>query len=109
MVIVVLFRSRFSDKVDREYDLTEEKLAKRVREMVGSDLVQVKNYHSDDGERLAIVWWRNHETLEKWRADPEHQAAQRLGREMWYSCYELSVAEVLRTSSSEDEEAYPMA
>jgi heme-degrading monooxygenase HmoA len=102
-----MFRSRFSDAVDEEYDATEQRLAKQVREMAGSDLVQVKNYQSDDGERLAVVWWRNPETLEKWRADPQHQAAQRTGREVWYSWYEVSVAEVIRTSSGDDEAAYP--
>ena len=99
-MIVVLFRSRLSDQADEEYDLTEERLAKKVRALAGPDLVDVKNYRSDDGERLAVVWWRDAETLAKWRDDPEHQAAQQLGRDRWYSFYELSVAEVIRTSSS---------
>ena len=106
-MIVVLFRSRFTDKVDEDYDLTEQRLAKKVRELAGSDLVQVKNYRSDDGERLALVWWRNPETLAEWRVNPEHQAAQQLGRDLWYSFYELSITEVIRTSSSEREVDYP--
>jgi heme-degrading monooxygenase HmoA len=106
-MILVLFRSRFTDQVDEEYDITEDRLAKKVRDMAGPDLVQVKNYVAEDGERLALVWWRNAEMLEKWRNDPEHQEAQQLGREQWYSFYELSVAEVVRTSSSEEDTAYP--
>jgi heme-degrading monooxygenase HmoA len=106
-MILVLFRSRFTDKVDEQYDITEDRLAKKVREMAGPDLVQVKNYQSDDGERLALVWWRSPETLEKWRLEPEHQAAQQLGKDLWYSFYELSVTEVVRTSSSEDPAGYP--
>jgi heme-degrading monooxygenase HmoA len=109
MVFIVLFRSRFSDKVDEEYDITEEKLTERVREIAGSDFAQVKSYQSEDGERLAVVWWRDRDTLDKWRADPQHREAQRLGREKWYSCYELSVAEVIRTSSSNGGDCYPMA
>lgn len=105
---IVLFRSRFSDKVDQEYDLTEERLEKRVGEIAGSDLVQLKSYQSEDGERLTVIWWRDRDTLEKWRTDPQHQQAQRLGREIWYSFYELSVAEVIRTSSSNGGECYPM-
>ena len=107
-MILLLFRSRFSDKVDEKYDLTEKYLTEKVRKLAGSDLVQIKSYQSDDGERLAIIWWRNPETLARWRSDPEHRAAQRLGRDLWYSFYELSVTEVIRTSSSEgDEAAYP--
>lgn len=108
-MIVVMFRSRFSEHVDEEYGATEERLAKKVRELAGPDLVQVKNYQAEDGERLALVWWRDPATLDRWRNDEEHQAAQRLGKELWYSFYELSVTEVIRTSSSEDESAYPAA
>jgi heme-degrading monooxygenase HmoA len=106
-VILVVFRSRFSDDVDGSYDTTERHLAQKVRELAGDDLVHLKNYRSEDGERLALVWWRSAESLEKWRNDTEHQDAQRRGKERWYSFYELSVAEVTRTSSSEDEAAYP--
>lgn len=106
-MFIVLFRSRFSDQVDGEYDATEQRLARKVRELAGPDLVRVKNYHSDDGERLAVVWWRDQDVLDKWRNDPEHQAAQRLGREVWYSFYEMSVSELVRTSSSEPEASYP--
>ncbi|MEU0934425.1 MULTISPECIES: antibiotic biosynthesis monooxygenase [unclassified Embleya] len=106
-MILVVFRSRFSAQVDEEYGTTEDHLAKKVREMAGEDLLHIKNYVADDGERVALVWWRNPETLEKWREDPEHLDAQRLGREKWYDFYELSVAEVLRTSSNAQPEVYP--
>jgi heme-degrading monooxygenase HmoA len=107
MMILVLFRSRFSEHADKEYDVTEDRLAARVRELAGDDLVHIKNYTAEDGERLALVWWRNPETLERWRTDPDHQEAQQRGRELWYSFYELSVAEVIRTSSSEEPSHYP--
>lgn len=106
-MILVVFRSRFSAQVNAEYGTTEDRLAKKVREMAGEDLVHVKNYTAEDGERLALVWWRNPETLERWRNDPEHQDAQKMGKEKWYSFYELSVAEVIRTSSSEELDCYP--
>jgi heme-degrading monooxygenase HmoA len=41
------------------------------------------------------------------RNDPEHQDAQRLGRDKWYEFFELSIAEVVRTSSSAAPEQYP--
>jgi heme-degrading monooxygenase HmoA len=106
-MILLLFRSRFSDKVDDEYDRTERYLMEKVQKHAGSDLVQIKSYVSDDGERLALIWWRNPETLAWWRSDPEHRAAQRLGRELWYSFYELTVTEVIRTSSNSPSTDYP--
>lgn len=99
-MFVILFKSRLSEQAGEDYYATESRMRERVRAIAGTDLVDIKHYHSDDGERLAVVWWRNPETLEKWRVDPEHQEAKRLGRERWYSFYELYVAEVIRTSFS---------
>ncbi|MFJ4964216.1 hypothetical protein EES43_20985 [Streptomyces sp. ADI96-02] len=98
-MFVILFKSRLSDQAGEEYYATEDRMRERVREIAGSDLVDVKQYTAEDGERLAVVMWRDAETLEKWRSDPDHLVAQRLGRERWYSAYELTVAEVVRTSA----------
>ncbi|MFE7634579.1 antibiotic biosynthesis monooxygenase family protein [Kitasatospora sp. NPDC057518] len=106
-MILVVFRSRFSEQYDHEYETTEDYLAKKVRAVYGDDLVQVKNYETEDGERLALVWWRDPETLARWRADVEHHNAQQQGKEKWYAFYELTVAEVVRTSSTLEPEAYP--
>lgn len=98
-MFVILFKSRMSDQAGEEYDVTEEVMRQRVRALAGSDLVEVKHYTGEDGERLAVILWQGAETLEKWRHDPEHVEAQRMGREKWYSSYELTVAEVVRTST----------
>ncbi|MEV0962755.1 MULTISPECIES: antibiotic biosynthesis monooxygenase [unclassified Streptomyces] len=98
-MFVILFTSRLSEEAGAEYYATEERLQERLRAVTDSDPVEVKHYTGDDGERLTVMLWRDAETLEKWRADPGHRGAQRLGRERWYSAYELTVAEVLRTSA----------
>lgn len=106
-MILVVFRSRFSEQVDDGYRTTDDHLAEKARAVYGDDLVQVKTYEAEDGERLTLVWWRNPETLAQWRADLEHRNAQQQGRDKWYSFYELSVTDVLRTSSTLAPEAYP--
>ncbi|MFI9247546.1 antibiotic biosynthesis monooxygenase family protein [Streptomyces sp. NPDC053086] len=102
-MFVILFKSRLSEQAGEDYHATEERMQERVRGIAGSDPVEVKHYTGEDGERLAVMMWRDGETLEQWRCDPEHQVAQRLGRQRWYSAYELTVAEVIRTSAHDDE------
>jgi heme-degrading monooxygenase HmoA len=98
-MFVILFRSRLTEEAGEEYYATERLMRERVTALAGSDLVEVKQYTSEDGERLAVVFWEGEETLERWRVDPEHLAVKQLGRERWYSSYELTVAEVVRTST----------
>lgn len=98
-MFVILFKSRLSEQAGEDYYAMEDVMRERVRAIAGDDLVDVKQYTGEDGERLAVVMWRNAETLDKWRHDPEHLVAQAMGREQWYSSYELQVAEVIRSSS----------
>jgi len=95
-MIVVLFRSRLTGAAGEDYRATDAHLAERARSAEG--FVDVKAYTAEDGERLTIVRWRDLETLKKWREDPEHRAAQALGRARWYAHYELEIAEVVRES-----------
>jgi heme-degrading monooxygenase HmoA len=100
-MLVILFRSRLTDEAGEDYEEMEERLMERVRATPGSGFVQLKSYQAADGERLAVVWWKDAESLERWRTDLEHQAAQRLGKERWFSFYDLQVAQVLRSSATE--------
>ncbi|MEU3574352.1 antibiotic biosynthesis monooxygenase [Kitasatospora sp. NPDC036755] len=102
-----MFRSRFSEQVDDEYRTTDDYLAEKARAAYGEDIALVRTYEAEDGERLTLMWWRDPESLARWRVDLEHRNAQRKGRDTWYSFYELSVTEVLRTGSTLPPEAYP--
>ncbi|NIY69351.1 hypothetical protein [Streptomyces malaysiensis] len=43
-----------------------------------------------------MVWWRDRESLRRWREDPRHRQAQHLGQQRWYRHYEIQVAELVR-------------
>ena len=95
-MIVVLFRSQLTELAGEDYAATDERLFEKARGAPG--FVDVKSYTAADGERLTIVRWRDHETLRRWREEPEHRSAQENGRRLWYSWYEMEVADVVRTT-----------
>ena len=45
---------------------------------------------------ISVSYWRDLQSIKNWKADIEHQQAQRLGREKWYACYKLRIAKVER-------------
>ena len=95
-MIAVLFFSRLTPEAGEEYIATDQRLAEKARKAQG--FVDVKSFTAADGERLTIVWWKDHETLRAWREDPEHRSAQAKGRALWYRYYDMQVAEVVRES-----------
>ena len=45
---------------------------------------------------ITVSYWADEDSIQAWRRDVEHIAAQRLGRERWYAAYSLRVARVER-------------
>ena len=48
------------------------------------------------GIGITISYWQNQEAIRNWKMNVEHQLAQKLGKEKWYSHYRLRVCLVER-------------
>ncbi len=53
----------------------------------------------DDGLGITVAYYRDQASIAAWREHAEHLVAQRLGRERWYSHYQLRIARVERAYS----------
>ncbi len=51
------------------------------------------------GLGLTVAYFRDEAAIHAWKHDSEHLAAQRLGKERWYSHYKLRIAKVERAYS----------
>lgn len=49
-----------------------------------------------DGLGITVSYWKDLESIAAWKADLRHQAAQKAGRERWYSAYRTRIARVER-------------
>lgn len=45
---------------------------------------------------ITVSYWQSEEAIRAWYNNAEHQLAQRLGREQWYSAFHVRVAKVER-------------
>jgi heme-degrading monooxygenase HmoA len=52
-----------------------------------------------DGVGITVSYWRDLASIRAWKADPEHQEAQRLGHERWYASASTRIALVERDYS----------
>ncbi|HEY5023718.1 MAG TPA: antibiotic biosynthesis monooxygenase [Acidimicrobiales bacterium] len=94
--IVTVFRSRLRPESVDEYHHTAQRILDLARTMPG--FVEFKAFEADDGERVSIVTFESRETHRAWRDHPEHRDAQQMGRDRFYSSYDISVCEVLGES-----------
>jgi heme-degrading monooxygenase HmoA len=88
---VTVFRSRLRPGVEEPYQEVAAQMSAFVRSMNG--FIDQTFYRSEDGERVTIVRFRDRDSHRAWAQHPEHLAAQRRGREDFYSWYDISVSE----------------
>lgn len=51
---------------------------------------------TDTGESVTSCYWKDMQSIAKWKNNIEHQAAQKRGIEQWYDAYEIEIARVDR-------------
>ena len=91
MTIVTVFRSRLRPGVDEAYGEVAVEMSRLVHAMDG--FIDEKFYTSSDDERVTIVRFQDRDSQRAWAELPEHVAAQRRGRDEFYSWYDISVSE----------------
>ncbi|MCA9512850.1 MAG: antibiotic biosynthesis monooxygenase [Myxococcota bacterium] len=93
-MVVVVFRSRLDESEREAYEPVAVRMLELAHRAPG--FVSFRAYAADDGERLALAEFETAEHAAAWGREAEHLAAQRLGRERFYTEYRLQVAEVVR-------------
>lgn len=101
-MIVTVFRSRLMPGVREDYVALVDRMVELAATMPG--YISHKGFFAEDGERVTIVEFEHEEGMRAWRMNPEHRAAQKKAREIYYSEYSVQVCSVVRESKFKREE-----
>lgn len=92
----VIFKAKVK-QLDKEYAST----AERMYELAFKEYGCVNfSDASENGQEIAISYWNSLDDIKRWKANSEHQSAQKLGQEKWYESYEVEVVEIKRSYKS---------
>jgi len=71
-----------------------EVMAKRMIELasVQPGCLGFDSARDEQGFGITVSYWDSLEAIKAWRDHPEHKQAQTLGREKWYTQYDLHIA-----------------
>ena len=95
-MVLTVFRSRMRSGVDvAVLEKTGARMYELATRMPG--FISYKDFTAADGESVSLVEFESAETLLAWRNHPEHEEAQRLGREQFFSEYRIQVGIPSRT------------
>ena len=51
---------------------------------------------------ITVSYWSDLEAIKNWKANIDHRAAQKKGREQWYTAYKVRIAKVEREYGLQD-------
>jgi heme-degrading monooxygenase HmoA len=88
----VIFTAEIAE-LDEEYTRTATHLRQLAIEQYGCrDFVSC----TEGTREIAVSYWDTAEQIRAWKQDPQHLAAQRMGRDKWYRTWSVEVVEVRR-------------
>jgi len=87
----VIFTSQKIDE-DKGYN----KMADRMVELLSNQDGFLGFESAREELGITVSYWRDEASIKKWKSNLEHQEAQKLGKEIWYTRYKVRVAKVER-------------
>ena len=92
-MFVVIFRATV-----RQFDAEYSAMAARMRELAFSQFGCLGfNATTEGDQEIAVSYWPDEASIRAWKQHTEHLDAQQLGRDRWYTSYEVDIAEVKRS------------
>ena len=92
----VIFTSRRTPG-DNGYGAMADRMAELAAEQPG--YLGAESARGSDGVGITVSYWASLEAIANWKRNAEHVEARRLGREGWYTHFELKIAKVERAYS----------
>lgn len=89
-----IFTSQRTDADPEGYYAMAERMVELARQQEG--YLGVESTRGEDGMGITVSYWRDLESIKRWKQNAEHLEAQAQGRGKWYEYYTLRIARVER-------------
>jgi heme-degrading monooxygenase HmoA len=88
----VIFKAEINELDQQYFDMVED-LRQLSKDKYGC--IEISSVTEGTNE-ITISYWKDLDDIKKWKSDEVHQIAQQLGKEKWYTSYQVQIVEVLR-------------
>ena len=85
----VIFTSNRTEGDDGYADMSNQMLALAVQQ---PGFLGVESAREEVG--ITVSYWADLQSIKQWKANADHQQAQKIGKEKWYSSYKTRISKV---------------
>ena len=61
--------------------------------------LRVESVREEEGKGITVSYWESLEAIQAWKANAKHLTAQQLGKEKWYTHYQVEICQVMKEYS----------
>lgn len=87
----VIFTSTRTEN-NEGYEETAERMVELAKQQPG--FLGIESARNEIG--ITVSYWKDLESIRQWKLNAEHQLAQQMGKEKWYSHYKTRICKVER-------------
>ena len=93
----VIFTTQRSDAEMELYGLTSQRMIELAQKQAG--FLGLEAVREENGLGITVSYWRDRDAIAAWRAHAEHKVVQKIGRQEFYTWFQLRIAKVIDESS----------
>ena len=93
----VIFTTQRTDTEMELYGLTSDRMIALAQQQPG--FLGLESVREENGLGITVSYWRDREAISAWGEHAEHKVAQKIGRQEFYSWFQLRIAKVIDESS----------
>ena len=90
---VAIFTSQRSEDIEG-FEAMAERMVELVRQQPG--FLAMDSASGANGIDIVIAYWKDEESIGKWKQHVQHLKAQKLGRQRWMKSYQVRIGKVER-------------
>ena len=99
---VVVFEVFIKPQAQARYLQIAQSLRAEVEQIEGFISIERFSSLTNEGKLISVSYWENEKAIDLWRAQSNHQSAQKEGRQELFSDYRIRVAKVERDYGMRD-------
>lgn len=91
---ITVFRARVNPETKADYLEAGKRMVELAPTMPG--YISHKKFVAEDGEQVTIVEFEDDDSQLAWAQHPEHRAAMKLGRDLWFDAFDIAICRIER-------------
>ena len=93
----VIFTSQRTEQDEEGYGKMAEKIDALAQQQPG--FLRAESVRNEEGMGITVSYWASLEAIQAWKEHAKHLIAQQLGKDKWYTTYNVEICQMLKAYS----------